>query len=182
MKLKHLKSYLLSRKSRSVLGSIVILVVATLVFSRLTTRSASAAWYNDLWGYRTKITLSGTTDTNKKVKLDIDTATLIAAGKMQADCGDSRFTDVGGAILRYYLDSAGGACNTSSTDYYILLPTISDPTTVYHYYGNPSAPNGTEAAQFSEATVSPTPASATEEKSPGPVLYYSMDQGTDNTC
>src|SRR3989344_2485491 len=123
-------------KLKKIFGSLAILIAATFIFTRLTSRSASAAWYDDLWGYRTKITLSGVSDTNKKVKLDIDTAALIPAGKLQSDCGDSRFTDTGGALLRYYLDSASGACNTSSTDYYVLIPTIPDPTVIFHYYGN----------------------------------------------
>jgi hypothetical protein len=145
-----------------------------------------AAWFNDNWLYRATLTIgnTGSADSNKKVKFDIDTATLITAGKMQSDCGDSRFTDINGRALNYYIDTAGGACNTSSTDYYVLVPTIYAGTTVlYHYYGNPSAQNGTQVSQFSEATFTPTsgPTTGTEEKSAGPVAYWKFDEGYGST-
>jgi len=145
-------------------------------------KPASAAWYDDSWAYRTEYTVnnSGAADSNKKVKFDIDTATLISAGKMQSDCGDSRFTDGSGNLLRYFIDTAGGDCNTNSTDYYVLIPTINaGATRIFHYYGNPSAQNGTESAQFSEATFTPSStSSASEEKAPSPAAYWSFDDGT----
>jgi hypothetical protein len=158
--------------------SLAIVGIAIFLIFKIPNKPVSAAWYDDTWAYRTRISLSTVTATNSKVKLDIDTAALITAGKIQADCGDSRFTTQNGELLRYYLDAAGGACNTNSTDYYVLIPTIDNPTVIYHYYGNASAPNGTEGVNFSEATVSPTAASATEEKSAGPISYWKFDEGT----
>src|SRR3972149_3700920 len=139
------------------LSTLLVLVIGSFTFLRLTS-PASAAWFDDSWAYRTKITFgnTGSADSNKKVKFDIDTATLITAGKIQADCGDSRFTDAIGNLLDYYLDSAGGACNTNSTDYYVLMPTINTGNNIiYIYYGNPSANSGSRSSQFSEATFSP---------------------------
>lgn len=143
---------------------------------------ALAGWMNDNWLYRTSLTIgnTGSADSNKKVKFDIDTAALYSAGKIQIDCGDSRFTDINGRVLKYYIDSAAGACNTNSTDYYVLVPTIySGNTVLYHYYGNPSAANGTQGAQFSQATFTPTsgPTAGSEEQSPGPIAYWKFDEG-----
>ena len=142
---------------------------------------------SDSWAYRTGLTIgnTGSANSDKKVKFDVDTATLITAGKMQADCGDSRFTDINGRALKYFIDTSGGACNTNSTDYYVLVPTINAGNTVlYHYYGNPSAQNGTVSAQFSQATFSPTsgPTGATEENGTAPAAYWKFDEGSDNTC
>jgi len=171
-------------KLRKILSSILaILIVLTSVrFAFFQPKEVEAAWFNDNWTYRTKITFgnSGAAVNNQKVKFDIDTATLITANKLQSDCGDSRFVDDNGNILRYYLDSSGGACNTSSTDYYVLFPTITSGTNVfYHYYGNPYISNGSEASQFSENTFTPTsgPSSNTEEIAPGPVANWKFDEG-----
>ncbi len=168
--------------------AVIIILLAPLLFLLLTKapQTVSAGWWDDNWNYKTKIIFgnSGSADTDKKVKFDIDTATLITAGKMQSDCGDSRFVTENGQILRYYLDSSGGACNTTSTDYYVLFPAITSGTNViYHYYGNPQAINGTESSQFSQSTFTPTsgPTSGSEEKTPGPVAHWKFDEGYNTT-
>jgi len=176
-------------KRKIMLFSFLILVI-TLPILYLVYRyqpKAEAAWYDDGWLYRTALTIgnSGSADSNKKVKFDIDTATLYSTGKIQSDCGDSRFTDINGKVLKYYIDSAGGACNTNSTDYYVLVPTInSGNTVIYHYYGNPSVVNGTQTTQFSEVTFSPTsgPSAASEEQSQGPIVYWKFDEGYSNVA
>ena len=165
---------------------IVLLSGLVIVYVSLTNPTkASAAWFNDSWLYRNALTITNNSsaDSYKKVKFDIDTATQIAASRMQADCGDSRFTDANGKLLKYYLDSAGGACNTNSTDYYVLVPVINAGSTViYHYYGNASAPNGTEASQFSQSTFSPNSStSATQERAPAPIAYFKFDEGFGTT-
>jgi hypothetical protein len=152
----------------------------------LNPQSASAVWYDDSYGYREKITIgnTGSADSSKKVKLDIDTATLITAGKLQSDCDDTRFTDINGKLLKYYVDSAGGACNGASTDYYVLLNTInSGDTIIYMYHGNASATAGTQAAQFAESTFAPTsgPTVGSEEKGTPPVLSWKFDEGSGTT-
>ncbi len=166
-------------------GSLVVIGVVALIF-KLTSKPVSAAWYDDSWQYRTKIVITntGSAVTNQKVKFDIATDSLITAGKIQSDCGDSRFVSSTGEILRYYLDAAGGACNTASTDYYVLIPSINVGSVVlYHYYGNPSAANGTEGANFAETTFTPNSNStATEEVGTGPVAYWRFDEGTGSTA
>ncbi|KKQ23516.1 MAG: hypothetical protein US38_C0014G0003 [Candidatus Roizmanbacteria bacterium GW2011_GWC1_37_12] len=171
-------------RRKIMLFSVIFLIITLPIFFLVTKYQSKvqAAWMNDSWAYRTGLTIgnTGSADSDKKVKFDIDTATLITAGKMQADCGDSRFTDINGRALKYFIDTAGGTCNTNSTDYYVLTPTINSGNTVlYHYYGNPSAQNGTVSAQFSQATFSPTsgPSAGSEENGTAPISYWKFDEG-----
>jgi hypothetical protein len=67
-----------------------------------------AAWFDDNWAYRKSLVFThNAAVSNTKVKFDIDTTT--APEKFQADCGDVRFTDGNGNLLKYYYDSSGGA-------------------------------------------------------------------------
>ncbi len=103
------------------------------------------AWWDCSWKYRIPITIqetSGNNLANYPVNITIDTASLISAGKMQANCADIRFT---------YVDSSGkeveipywieAGCDTSSTSILVSVPQIPaySTITVYMYYGNPSA-------------------------------------------
>lgn len=163
-----------------VAGALAVLLPVT-IFILTRPQKVSAAWFNTGWLYRTRIafTNGGSADANKKVRFTIDTALLYSAGKIKADCSDSRFTDINGRILQYYLDTASGACNTAATVYWVLVPSIiTGDNVIYHYYGNPTATAGTQASQFSQATFTPEGSSATaEEKSPGPALWYKFDEG-----
>ncbi len=131
-------------------------IAGLFLFNPFGTKETQAAWFNDNWAYRKTITFtSSAAATNTIIKLDIDTTD--APDKIQADCGDIRFTDPSGKILRYYLDSTGGACDTSSTDFYIQLPTlVNGSNLIYMYYGNPSVSNGTETSKLSPYVQSRT--------------------------
>ncbi len=174
-------------KLRTYIGLGVALVLLPLVlFSTFRPLTSKATWMNDSWAYRTPLSFThNAVVSNTKVKFDIDTATLISAGKMQSDCGDSRFTNVNGDVLSYYIDAAGDGCNNAGTDYYVLIPTINNGSTfLYHYYGNPAATDGTVASQFAQSTTSPSGGSitsGTEEKSTGPVLAWTLDDGQGTT-
>ena len=87
---------------------------------------------------------SGSTLTNEDVLVQIDTATLIAAGKMQADCDDIRFYDGDDTTaLQYWVE---GKCNTDSTQIWVRVPSLPNGgKTIYMYYGDPAATNGEEA-------------------------------------
>lgn len=159
---------------------VLLLGVPLAVYTLRNPSSSQAVWYDDTFAYRKKLTIgnTGSADTNKKVKFDIDTAALISATQLQSDCGDIRFTDQNGKQLLYYLDSVGGACNTNSTDLYVLAETILSGNTVFYmYYGNASAANGTQSSQFSQSTFSPTsgPTLGSQEKTVGPLAYWSFN-------
>ena len=118
------------------LACIVVLLVPTMAAT-----VSSVGWLAD-WDYRKGIDLSNSNSADLsyyQMGLSIDTQTLIAAGKMRADCGDLRFTDQNGLdSLSYWLESG---CNTSQTRLWVKVPLIaaSDSTKVYLYYGNPTA-------------------------------------------
>ena len=138
-----------------------------------------ADWFDDNWHYRKKINITntGAADSNKKVLFETDTSALISESKMQSTCADARFTDVNGQVLNYFIDSAAGACNTISTDFYVLLPTINaGDTVIYFYYSNTYIEAGAETSQFSQATFSPSGSSTgTETVGPGPVVNWKFD-------
>ena len=160
------------------IGILLILIPITYLVTKHS--QEVAAWYDDNWNYRVKYTINntGSADANKKVKADIDTQALVTDEKIQVDCDDSRFTDINGKILEYFIDATGGACNTASTDYYVLVPTINaGDTVIYHYFGNPSATAGTKSAQFSQATFTPnTLTAASAETGRGPIAYWKLDE------
>lgn len=166
---------------------IILILLPIVILTFLNANQIKAVWFNDNWKFRQKVTFgnTGAATTDQKVKLDIDTATLVTAGQLQSDCDDLRFTDNNGLLLRYYLDSAGGACNGASTDVYVLVPVInSGDTVLFMYFGNPSAGSGTESAQFSQSTFAPTsgPTFASNEASPSVTSWWKFDEGTENTC
>ena len=128
-------------------STLFLLITAPLAYLAYTYQPAvEAGWFDDNFLYRKKITFtnSGSAITSaRRVLIEIDTATLITDGKMQSDCDDTRFTDVNGRVLNFYIHTNDGDCNTASTDYYVEVPTLTDDTNViYQYYGNPSAGTG----------------------------------------
>ena len=104
-------------------------------------------WWNSNWLYRKNITINNTQNSNTltdyQVMVIVDTQTLISDGKLRSDCGDIRFTwynatDGTETEIPYWLESG---CNTTTTKIWIKVPYIpaNGYTTVYMYYGNPSA-------------------------------------------
>jgi hypothetical protein len=73
-----------------------------------------------------------------QVYLDLDTATLISAGKMQSDGDDIRFLDSNFNLLDYFI---ADDINTSSTRIWLKINNISQLTTedICMYYGNTAA-------------------------------------------
>src|SRR5581483_431800 len=101
---------------------------------------AKAAWYDDSWSYRQSITITnnGSTQSNYQVAVYVDTQSLIAAGKLQSDCDDLRFTDTHAVVLSYVLEY----CSNTSGRKSIVWVTgnfSNGSSTIYMYYGNSSA-------------------------------------------
>ncbi len=136
------------------IGLTVLLVLGPTVYFRLLRPGkTAAAWWNDYWIYRQAVNItngSGSDLTDFQVSINIGTSALIAAGKMQSDCGDVRITDVNGKPLPYWVETAVNTCNNSSNSTYIWTKIPSIPTTgttIYFYYGNSSATNGENGSQ-----------------------------------
>src|SRR3989344_198301 len=158
-----------SRTTRVRKGLIILSVILALgaVFLHLSGKSL-ATWFDDSYSYRKKITIGNSgaaVSSARKVLVEVDTAAL-TTDKMQADCDDTRFTDINGKILRFFIDTGAGACDTSSTDYYVELPSITTGNNIiYMYYGNPAAINSAN-----QNLIGPT--WATSSSAPMPVAAY----------
>ena len=116
------------------------LILIPIIFIFVSKFVLSQTWLTG-WAYRIPITIqetSGNNLINYPVNLTIDTASLIAAGKLNADCSDIRFTDSSGNLLPYYIESG---CDTTNTKIWVKIPYLAanSQITIYMYYGNPSA-------------------------------------------
>src|SRR3989344_7466925 len=157
-----------SRTTRVRKGLIILSVILALgaVFLHLSGKSL-ATWFDDSYSYRKKITIGNSgaaVSSPRKVLVEVDTAAL-TTDKMQADCDDTRFTDINGKVLRHYIDTFNGACDTSSTDYYVELNSVTTgDNIIYMYYGNPAASSAAIAnpvqSTWTTAGGAPTPVAA----------------------
>jgi len=109
----------------------------------------------DGWIYYRSITITNNaaqTLTDYQVSFTLDTANLIAQGKMRSDCGDLRVTlSDGQTLLPYWIEPE--TCNTNTTRIWTKVPSIpaSGSITLYVWYGNPqttSAANGSDVFDF----------------------------------
>lgn len=113
----------------------------TVVYSALSfSKAAESLAFPDAfsqWGFRRAYSVTNNVSTSYagyQVKLALDTAALIAEGKMQGDCDDMRFTEADGSAIPYWLESG---CNTSSTIVWLKTDlAASSAKNVYMYYGN----------------------------------------------
>ena len=91
------------------------------------------------WKYELPLNLTGRDLADYPINFTFDTLSLISQGKMNSTCKDIRFSDSSRNELPYYLDQA--SCNSLKTKIWVRVPSISASrnTTIYMYYGNPSA-------------------------------------------
>jgi len=115
-------------------------------------------WYDLAWSYRKPITIdnSGSELTDYQVKVTVNTQELIAAGKMQPDGDDIRFTQSNGSTEIYYWIESG--INTISTVIWVKVPSIpTGDSTIYMYYGNSAASAASSVANtFSSGSFADT--------------------------
>jgi len=119
------------------------------------------ASFTSLQTYRTPLAISNATSlTNHQVRLTMNTAALVGAGKMRADCADIRFRDSDSQTeLPYWLESGA---NTANTVLWVKVPAImaNIPKIIYCYYGNPAAvtsSNGKAVFEFFDHFTSLNP-------------------------
>ena len=97
----------------------------------------------DGWNYYRQITITNNaaqTLTNYQVNFTLDTANLIAQGKMRSDCGDLRVTlSDGQTLLPYWVEPA--TCNTNTTKIWTNVSSIpaNGLVTILVWYGNQQA-------------------------------------------
>src|SRR3989344_4703773 len=140
-----------SRMTKRRIATIVIALLLVGGYFLHLSQGAIATWFDDSYSYRKKITIGNTgsaVSSARKVLVEVDTAAL-TTDKMQADCDDTRFTDINGKVLRHFIDTDSGACDTSSTDFFVELTSVTTgDNIIYMYYGNPSAISGRSAEFF----------------------------------
>ena len=91
--------------------------------------------------YRVPITIANnlTSDlTNYQINLYLNLSSQVSAGKIRSDLGDLRFNDSSGNGLSYWIEDT----TASAAKIWVKVPSIPaspSTTTIYMYYGNPSA-------------------------------------------
>lgn len=159
----------------------LVLFLGLIVFdSLLSPERSAAAWFNESWLYRKAIAITAHTAAENNVYINLTGAAALDTSdttKFQGDCGDLRFTNQGGDLLQYFIVSG---CGTSSTVIHVNFETFpAGAQDIYYYYGNPSAPNGFSLGGFPKAATGVTIGSlGSEEQSPSPAAYWSLDEGT----
>jgi len=100
------------------------------------------------WTYRMPIQVNNPNATAlsaHEVLVNVNTAALISAGKMQAQGQDIRFTTTGCCdSIPYFIESG---INTASTAIWVKVPSVpaNGSATIYMIYGNSTAPAGSDA-------------------------------------
>jgi hypothetical protein len=70
------------------------------------------------------------------VEVVVDTAELIAAGRLRPDCADLGFADSGANLLHHYVDARPG-CNSAATRIYVKVKALDAGANALHMlYGN----------------------------------------------
>lgn len=100
------------------------------------------AWWNNSWQHKKEIIINSTvasTLTDYTPYISMDTATLIAAGKMNDTCKDLRFLNSNNITeLDYEIEI--GTCNTPKTIIWTRIPSLTPGNySIYAFYGNPLA-------------------------------------------
>jgi hypothetical protein len=106
-------------------------------------------WYDFAWHWRAPIDLNnaGGSLTDYQLRISVNTALLVAAGKMQLTGADIRFTAGDGlTAISYWIESG---MNTASTVLWVKIPSVpTGSSRIYMYYGN----NTATAASSGDAT------------------------------
>jgi len=110
---------------------------------RKVSKFAPDGWYDAAWECRMKVFVNNTANPNQltdfQVLVNVDTGSLINAGKMQNNGEDIRFTDSDGiTLLSHWIESG---INSSNTRIWVKIPSIpaNSTKTIYLYYANPDA-------------------------------------------
>ncbi len=167
--------------------------VPLVIFVVIAVSGVSMAWWDANWQYRVPVTVtetSGSSLTDYQVKITLDTASLISAGKMNADCSDIRVVDSDDlTALSFWVED--GTCNTASTVIWAKVPslTASSSKTIYVYYGNSGATSASDITNtfilgddFNDGVLAGTAIDGTWTESGG-ILSQTLDTttGLDNS-
>ena len=121
----------------STINKVIVLFLASLIMGTGQSQSCYPGF-----DYRQAIEISSSALNNAytefQVAVDVPTAALVAAGKAKFNGDDFRFKDAAGNNLSYWFDPLD--YDQLSTRFWVKVPTLPrGATTIYMYYGNPSA-------------------------------------------
>ncbi len=176
------------KKYRLIVLSIAIPILLVIggfgIYQALHPGNVKASWFDNNWVYRKAISISAHTAAETNVYINLNSSNALDTSdttRFQTDCGDLRFTNQSGALLKYYIVSG---CGTTSTVIHVQLSSFpAGAQTIYYYYANPSVANGFQPSDFStEATNYTIGSVGTEEQAPGPVAYWKFDDGQGTTA
>lgn len=131
-------------------GAILIIFIPLAIMTLSRPQKAEAGWFDDNWAYRKAVDItSATALTDFQVSFTLDTTDQT---RVQADCDDIRITDANGKLLPYWVEAGNPGCDNAATKIWVKVPSVyTTGTTLYVYYGNPSAQayqNGDDAFEF----------------------------------
>ena len=153
----------LSYKSLLIIFFFLLISVVVLTKFVLPENKVSAAWWNDGWSYRQAITVANNTSfdaENIPYKINLDTASLITAGKLQTDADDIRIIDSNGKIIRSQVEK--DTLNTANTKIWFEATVKSNSASSYYiYYGNSSVTAPTFETNLQTFTNTATTATIT---------------------
>lgn len=119
---------------------LTIKAISSLVVLILLSANLMAQCPQPGFNYSLPITInnSNTANTDVQVKLTLNTAALVTAGKMQASCNDMRFTDSLCNVLPYWIESG---INTANTVVWVKLKSLPNlgNVRIFMQYGNTAA-------------------------------------------
>ena len=167
------------RQILSFLFSLTAFVLMGVMFLRLTAPSVQAAWFDDSWEYRKAINIPSHTSLETNVYVTVPTFDATDTTRYQSDCGNLRFTDSGGKLLQYYVVDCDATANI-----HVLFDSLpAGASNYYIYYGNLNVQNGFVSSDFATAATGlGSQTAGSEEQSPGPVSYWSFDEGSASTA
>ena len=121
---------------------LVIVIFASLFVTQIASAHPSLTWWDSSWCYKRPIEINYTGDdmlTNYQICITVDTNSLVSAGELNTDGSDFRIVnEAETATLPFWNETA---FNQWDTKIWVNASKISDVTntTIYMYYGNPTA-------------------------------------------
>ena len=110
----------------------------TLTYDGYSALPSTDATFNSNFSYRRAITVTSSNsypETEINVMVEVDTAAIITAGKMNSDCSDIMLTDANGTSIPHWV--ADNSCNTEKTYIWTKVPFLKNgDNNLYFYYGD----------------------------------------------
>lgn len=122
----------------------------------VTLSAAPPEWWNSAWQYRIAINMTSNAAArqhNIQASIVLDTATLIAAGKMRSDCADIRIISKSLQLMEYDIFT----CNSGTTTINVSAPHLRTdyPLMLWVYTGKPSATDASTTLTVPGTAVDP---------------------------